>query len=198
MKLLRNLFFIILAVLFIINCVSSKEYTGDIDKISGDDVILVGCIELKPPLEDHEQYLEAIGGEYYRNSLFFSLGDKILDYDDRNLSHINEFVKVILGQDFYIKQKYHKQLYISCQFIYMELSYPIIDMYLPGVFQIEVPEGCKVAYIGKIKYHRDIYSAITRIEIIDDYKNAKSELEKKYNKQVDMCRAKIKLIEENQ
>jgi len=190
MKSLRNLFFIILAVLFIMSCISKKQYAGDIDKIGEGNVIIVGCIELKPPLEEYEQSF----WDQYRNRVYFSLEKNILEFNDSNIRNMNNFVEAILGNDFYIKKMYSKELYISCQLVAVAFSDGYL--YLPGVFQIEVPQGCKVAYIGKIRYHRDIYSAITKVEIIDDYENAKSQLEEKYRKQVNMCRAKIKLIEQ--
>jgi hypothetical protein len=181
---------IILAALLAAGCVSTREYGGEITRVGKNKIVLVGRIELIPPLEKAEQKLSGIGGESYRNALMFALGTKILTSDDINLEHLGDFVKVYLGQDFFIEQKYQKKIYISCPVLIADAGLNRY-MYFPGVLTVEIPEDSDVVYIGTIRYYRDIYSAITKIDIIDNYAEAQTKLQEKYKKSVEMGRAKV-------
>lgn len=192
MKILRYVIFFIIPLMLCMSCLTTKQYKGDISKVGEGNVVIVGCIELKPSLEEHELTF----GKHYRNQVFFSVEDNIAEYSDSRFQDSINSIKATLGQDFYIKKVFNNKLYMSRIFITVALSDGY--MYLPGVFQIEIPRNCKVAYIGKIRFHRDIYNEITKVEIIDDYENSKLKLEEKFDNQVDMCWARIEYTEEKQ
>jgi hypothetical protein len=186
---------IFLIVLLAAGCVSTREYGGEITQVGKNKIVLVGRIELMPALEKSEQNLYGIGLEMYRNALMFCLDNKIMTYDEIPPEHLSDFVRVYLGQDFFIKQNYQKKVYISCQLLIADTNiYPYRYMYFPGVITIEIPEDSKVVYIGTIRYYRDIYSAITKVDIIDDYAEAQTNLREKYKEPVEMGRAKVTFI----
>jgi hypothetical protein len=193
MRIVKSLLVVLIVAQFCVGCVSSKEFNGAISDL-GDNIVLTGSIEIIPPLKEGEQDVrDYLGGKSLENKILFALGNRIYTKDDINISNLGNLVQVEIGKPFYVKQKYYNKLYLSLVFLFMGVNE---YMYFPGNFLIEAPVGCKVIYLGKIRYYRDIYNAITKIEIVDEFDTAKQDAEKKYNQQVDMCRVKLNLVKE--
>ncbi|RPJ08378.1 MAG: hypothetical protein EHM28_04465 [Spirochaetaceae bacterium] len=195
MKVLSFFTALILGIFLLCGCISSRDFTGNMNNIDKDKIILVGSIELVPPLKPGEQNIKAaLNWKEYENTIIFSLGEQIVT-EKNSLSNLSQYLKVKIGETFYVEQKYSNKLYISAPCIWIETtgSGGAKFLYLPGPFLIEPPSGCKVIYIGKIRYHRDIYNGITKIELIDEFDAAKQDAEKKYNTSIDMCRARLKV-----
>jgi len=198
MRLFKPIIIFIVVVYLLCSCISSREFKGDIDRLKDDEVILVGCVELIPALEEVEQEFHAIGGEHYRNRLFFALGDKVLTYKDVTWTNADDFVIAVLGETLYLKQKYSGKLYISTPYIPLSLSGDMGSqrVYLPGPILIEVIDTCKIAYIGRICFYRNIYNEITKIEVRDEFDDSLEDVREIFGEKVDMCRAKVSFIQE--
>jgi len=202
MKLFKIIIIHVVNVILLVSCMSFGEYRGDIERLKDDEVILVGCFELIPPLLEGEQSGSTIDKKYYGNRMYFTLGDKILTQDDISFMKQNYLVLAKLEENYYSKQKYAEKLYISTPYIPLSfncktaVALGCLHIYFPGPFLIEIPKTCKIAYLGKICYYRDTYNEITKIEIRDEFDDTLAEVKEIYGENVEMCRAKVTLVQE--
>lgn len=152
-----------------------------IKSLGKDEVVLVGRIELIPPLEDFEQNLKTIGSKRYKNMAMFVIGDQIIDIESPRLRDGKYADGVALGEDFYLRRKRREALIYSGSLILTQSALvghgrrAGIDMeriILPGGLQYDIQSSDKAVYIGTIRYHRDDYNAITKIDVINDFKEA--------------------------
>jgi hypothetical protein len=187
----------------ICSCISSGEFEGDINSLKDDEIILVGSIELIPPLEEGEQKVGGsgvivIGGKSLKNKLFLALGENILTYRDATEKNLNKFLGIEFEKLFNIKQKYSEKLYISTPYVPLEFKSYMGEnrIYFPEPFLIEITRDCKIAYLGRICFYRDIYNEFTKIEIRDEYDETLVEVKEIFGEDVEMCRARVTLVQE--
>ena len=65
---------------------------------------------------------------------------------------------------------------------------------LPTGFKINIKSSDKAVYIGKIRYIRDDFNSITRVELKDNYKKARRLFRKKFGKKYKLRKSLIKKI----
>jgi hypothetical protein len=183
----------LLFILVLDNCVSSKEFTGDLKSI-GNDLVIVGSFELVPPLKEGEQYFVATtpNVEALKNDMYFVVDQEICQDGGLNLSNAGRYANIELGEAFCIRQKAGDRIFISGIFMFWEQKRTHMEyLSFPGPFEFQVPAGARFIYVGNIRFHRDIYNAITKIEIADEYEKAKSGLEKKFGWKIEMQKTRL-------
>jgi len=193
MKKRSNLFFAVFTFVLLTGCLSSKEFTGDAAAL-GNDVVIVGSIELSPPLRDGEQDFPptTIGLDLITNAVFFQLGPQVSGDQGINVTNTGRFSNAKFGKVFFLKEARHDRLFLSSSLMYKAILRTRTDyLYFPGYIEIEVPQGARFLYIGTIRYVRDVYDAVTKIEIVDDLDGAKKAMEKQFGGQFDLQRAKV-------
>ncbi len=201
LKIIKSILITFMATLFFIDCVSSatREFSGSISDL-GEDIVITGSFEIYPPLKKGEQYVDTkYIGENYVNKMFFAMGNRVYPAQEVNLYNAGNLTKVEISRTFFLRYKKNSNLFISGAFLITGIgraSEHIEHMYFPGKYLLEIPFGCNVAYLGKIKYHRDIYNAITKIEVIDDFDSTLQEMQEKYKMKVEMCRIKLMMVNE--
>lgn len=47
-------------------------------------------------------------------------------------------------------------------------------LWFPGGYYFDVPKGAAAVYIGTLRYYRDDFNSITRVEVIDERKDIAS------------------------
>lgn len=152
-----------------------------LNHLGKDEIVLVGRVELVPPLEDFEQNLKTIGSKRYKNVAHFIIGEKVVDAENPKLRDNKYADRVQLGQDFYIRRKRNDTLFYSGSMI---LTQSVMvgsgrraggfmeRIVLPGGLQYAIRESDRAIYIGTIRYHRDDYNAITKIDLLNDFEKA--------------------------
>ncbi len=174
-----------------------------IGSLGDDEIVLVGRIELVPPLEDFEQNLKTIGSKRFKNNAVFLIGADVVDLQNLRLRDNKHADRVELGQDFYLRRKRHSKLFYSGSMIYtksvmvghgrragVDLDYLI----LPGILKYNIKESDKAIYIGTIRYHRDDYDAITRVDQLNQFESAKKAFVEKFGNSVKLRRIKAFVI----
>lgn len=169
-------------------CVSSLPAVENISEIGTGEVIVVGSMELNPPLETIEQKLDGYGSERLKNKLIVVTDNK-WRVKQGPVSSGDEYFEAILGEPFYIKSG-NKPFYLLEGVIYTHLSGGGADsVYLPGGLKVEVQPGDKAVYIGKVRYSRNEYFDITKAEIVDDYERANAAFKKKFGAKYNLRKA---------
>lgn len=146
---------------------------GPVGKPLNSEVYIVGRVELAPPLAENEQELKTIGSGRLRQRGYLFLSDRILDLTALGMSAGRHAVLVDMNKDFVVKRKAFDEMYYSGVQIWMQSAGHGIDqLNLPGGAVFNLRSGDKAVYIGTLRYHRDIYNTITKVEYVDDYVRA--------------------------
>lgn len=167
--------------------------------VKNDEVILVGKIKLKPSLHEKEQFFSSniIGAESsFKNKIFIAINDKAIEIRDLDVQWIKHFGQADLEKTFFMKTKRANILYNSGAKILLTVRSDGIEniLLLPGGLKYHVKASDKAIYIGTIKYHRDDFNEVIKVELLNEYKQAKRAFQKKFGKSVQLKRVKIETI----
>ncbi|MDH5649025.1 MAG: hypothetical protein OEY67_05150 [Gammaproteobacteria bacterium] len=196
MKKVTTTVWTMVTVFLLAGCVGGKPHLENINELMPDEVILVGRIELVPPLEKVEQELNTIGSGRFQGKVHMLVSEQQFDLDKLPMSAGSHTLFVNFDQDFYIRQPRVKNLHYSGSVVLMESTQRFggvdaAQMKLPGGLSYTIPANQKAVYIGTVRYYRDDYNAITKIRFVDDYKTANKSFIKKFGKKYKLVRAKV-------
>lgn len=174
---------LILATLALAGCAGLTEL-GSADAIGRSEVVLMGRIELDPPLTPGEQRLTGIGTGRYRNRLAVVIGERYREVRDLGLSDLGDVAVVDIGSDFAIKVPRRDTLIFSGASVLMDIesSGRVVYLYLPGGVQFRTRADDGILYLGTLRFHRDDYNDITSVDVADDYPGAAQAFRKKFGK----------------
>jgi hypothetical protein len=167
--------------LLLAGCAAQKVSVSSFSQVGRGQVVLVGRIELVPPLKPEEQNFMATA-TVDKNTAFVITDKKMRPPVDLTAGQTDYegYFEATFGETFYIKNPNHS-LYLIQNAFYLELSGTSNEIvYLPGGAVVEVQPGDKAVYMGTLRYHRNEYFDISRIEIIDDYAREKKAFERKF------------------
>lgn len=161
-------------------CGSQPQLNSASELLPG-EVILVGRIELVPPLFPHEQVLSAPFTGRFRDKVHSVFSDRQYDANESTFTFYKNSTLVDLGREFYIRQPSSKTLFYSGGAVVMTATnHGQDDMKLPGGLKYTLNPDDRAVYVGTVRYHRDDYNTITRTEVIDDYARVSKEFAAKY------------------
>lgn len=169
-------------------CVAFRAPVDDIAAVGGKEVMVVGRIELTPPLSDADQILSGLGSGRYKNKAYVITGEEWRVKKD-GIEPGDEIIEATLGEPFYVKGN-NQPFYILTGVIYTEVtSKGMAFVNLPGGIKIDLHSKDKAVYIGTIRYTRNEYFDITHAEISDDYDRANAAFRKKFGAQYNLRKA---------
>ncbi len=153
------------------------------------DVLLVGRIELDPPLKPGEQRLSQSYAEYERLALVI-VDETPREMDSLGLSDMKQRINAPLGQHFFVNHP-ARPFYILKSWVVMQaqikvqspnarMEDPVAP--LQGLFKVDVRPGDQAVYIGTIRYHRDEFFGTTRVVVRDDHAAANAEFQRRFGR----------------
>ncbi len=153
---------------------AAAKQLKSLKSLAEDEIVLVGRVELLPPLEDFEQNLKTIGSKRYKNVASFIIGERTVDLENPKLRDNKYADGVQLGQDFYIRRKRNDTFFYSGSMILTSsVMGGVMDrIILPGGLKYAIRASDKAVYIGTFRYHRDDYNAITKVDLLNDFEKA--------------------------
>jgi len=134
--------------------------------------IVVCKIELDPPLQKNEQHFKwnELGTGQFENKVLLLTDQEYRQVGgDPELSDYKNRMELKLGETGYFMSE-NEPFYVLAGLIMMSMSPVMQKMYLPGGYKVPIRPGDQAVYIGTIRYHRDEFSEITKIEVIDDFR----------------------------
>jgi hypothetical protein len=159
----------------------ARRMVSSFKEVGSGDVVVVGRVDLSPPLEENEQILLSMA-ESLRNKIMLLTDDKWrqMKEEPSNAAYAGR-IEAPIGEVFFVEIP-NKPLYILAGVILMEQNYQGLadKAYLPGGFKIDVRPDDKAIYIGTIRYHRNEFFQITGVDQEDDYKQARTLFEEKF------------------
>lgn len=169
---------------------ATLEQMNDISELQNDEIVIVGRIELDPPLDpETEQNIKGIGTGKLKGSALFAIGNQFIDITEPKISDVKNYAVLPLEKDFNIRVPRHDKLIFSGASIMIEMGQ---SMYLPGGLELITKPSDKAIYIGTIRYYRDDYNEITKVSLIDDYKKTNKEFSEQFGDAVKLRKASFK------
>lgn len=175
------------AALLAAGCVSVSEDVTSARDVGGDDVMLVGKIELVPPLKPDEQQYRALdplnSKRYFMGRAILFTADKP-EYRDRTGHALNP----PLEQTFFVKlPKAHRYVVkgsVTMSFASNGASarsgFDQTELLFPVPIELDVRPGDKAVYVGTLRLHRDEFHEVTKAELRDEYTAAMKEYRKRF------------------
>lgn len=178
----------------LISC-ATVQNVSSISSIGKDDVLLVGKVILEPALGSNEyKKIITIQGTTGYIYLYSSNKLKPLESLEVGFKEVVNSIKTENVRTFYIKIK-NQPLYIYYGFIMMDIDHINnvgVYAYLPAGWIVNAQSGDKAVYIGTIKYQRDEFFRITKVEIIDEFETVSKEFYEKYGNAVPLKKSLLK------
>lgn len=196
-RLNSNRYFIILLIVLVtcfISCVTGQDVSS-LSNIGDDKIVLVGKVILEPALNPNEYRklitMKGTAGNIY---LHYSYILKQINSLDIGFDQVSNSIKTDNGKTFYVKFK-RKPIYFYYGFILMDINEDNgegIYAYLPAEWVVDPKSEEKAIYIGTIKYTRDEFFRITKVEIIDEYDTVSKEFYAKYGNSIPLKKSLLK------
>ncbi|MBW3567944.1 MAG: hypothetical protein KY410_08325 [Proteobacteria bacterium] len=167
---------------------SSIKPVDSLAELGAGDVLIVGKIELDPPLAPDEQALRE-GYEEYRNAVMLITDDELRDAGDLAYGDLSSRMQVTFGEAFFVSHE-AAPFHILKGWVVMNLE-PGGSAPLYGIFRVDVRPDDKAIYIGTIRYHRDDFFGTEKVVIKDDYATAQAEFRRKFGDAVKLRKALV-------
>jgi hypothetical protein len=170
-------------------CVSVSEGVGSLSEVGADAVLLVGRIEVVPPVKPEEQRYKA-GVDLFDTKRHF-IGRAILFMSDK--PEFQERTDVALNppleETFFLRLPADRP-YVAKGSVTMELVARAVsarqsvmdraELLFPAPLAIDVRAGDRAVYIGTLRLHRDEFHEVTKVELLDHYAAAAVEFHRKF------------------
>ena len=160
---------------------AAREPVDSLSGLGGNETVVVGRIELVPPLRKDEQKLKGLGTGNFENKIIL-----IADEQNRTLTKEPEIadyagrIEAILGKKFFVRSN-SKPFFILGGIMYLDLGGREMNRaYFPGGLKASLKPGDKAVYVGTVQYHRNEFFEVTKAAIVDDYERANAEFKKKF------------------
>jgi hypothetical protein len=171
-----------------------------LSEIGPDAVVVVGRLDLDPPLRPNEQQIRAGTIDP------LGVGDRMRDHGllwfSRSAETPSEKGEVVLnprlGELYFLpvpkSTPYMIGGYIPMQFN-MRLTGPrsvTVDdarIEIPGVLRYDIRPGDKAIYVGTLRLHRDEFNSVIKADFVDEYESAAAEFKKRFGAGTTLRRA---------
>ena len=181
MKKFLSLLMTVIMLFSFVSCASSKRMIKNPKGLSENETIIVGKIELDPPMKEDSQKLEwPYDADRYK---FFLMWSKELRKPVERAMHpmspdLGASIKAFQGETFYAAGNSESFYIIASAVRTKGISNYFESAVLPASFRVEIQPGDRAVYIGTIRYNRDNFFQIKSIKIIDEYEKELAEFKK--------------------
>lgn len=199
----KTLMVVVVATLSLCSYVAFSKTLKSLKSLDEDEVVLVGRIELVPPLEEFEQNLKTLGSKRYKNAAMFVIGERPVDVQNPGLRDGKYADGVTFGEDFYLRRKRNDTLIYSGSIILTQssmvghgrrASVDVERLILPGGLKYDIQASDKAVYIGTLRYHRDDYNAIIKVDLLNDFDKANKTFTERFGNGVKLRRVKASVV----
>lgn len=140
----------------------------------GSEVVVIGKFELVPPIDprfEHKTHWNVVGEKRILGRVLAATGSahKPVNTDKLDASEFQGSVDAEWGVPFMVKAPRQRT--------YLNGAVTILDvvaqerLWFPGGYYFDVPPGATAVYIGTLRFHRNDFNAITRVEVVDERKD---------------------------
>lgn len=196
-RLLRHRFAAALLLLGALGaCVGpAREPVDSLSGLNGGETVVVGRIELVPPLRKNEQKLKGLGTGNFENKIILIADEQYRALtDEPGMADYAGRIEAKFGQNFFVRSD-SKPFYILGGMVYLDLGGQEMNRaYFPGGLKVSLKPGDKAVYVGTVQYHRNEFFEVTKAAIIDDYDRANAEFKKKFGARYSLRKALVTTV----
>ncbi len=167
--------------LLVAGCGTPLKPVMDLSKVKKSETVLVGRVELDPPLAEGEQSIDGITVGKMKNRVFLLVDPEYRVFKKAaEAGDIKTYIEEDFGKTFYVRIP-NKIQYINLIQFYLAIGSGGADIaYLPAGVKIDIKPGDKAVYMGTLRYKRNEFFDIEKSMIVDDHKRATKEFQKKF------------------
>jgi hypothetical protein len=147
-------------------------------RVGPSEVVVVGKIELVPPLDPLEQrtYWNVLGDKRFLSHVFVATGSSYKPVTTSRLdgAEFQSSLEVEWGVPFMVKAP-RQRTFLNGAVLHLDIREQD-RLWFPGGFYFDVPKDAAAVYIGTLRYFRNDFNSITRVEIVDERKDIASVL----------------------
>ena len=137
------------------------------------EVVVIGKIELVPPLDAREQktHWNVIGEKRMLGRVWMATGaeHKPVKTSQIDASEFQGSLEAQWGVPFMVKAP-RQRTYLNGGLAHLDVMEQE-KLWFPGGYYFEVPAGANAVYIGTLRFHRNDFNRITRVEVVDERKD---------------------------
>lgn len=166
---------ILLACIALQACSMPKALPEASDLRAGDsEVIVIGKIELVPPIDpkfEQKTHWNVIGEKRMLSRIWMSTGGEFrpVKTSQVDAADFQGSLEAEWGVPFMVKAP-RQRTYLNGGLTHLNVMQQE-KLWFPGGFYFDVPAGATAVYIGTLRYHRNDFNAITKVEVIDERKD---------------------------
>jgi hypothetical protein len=144
--------------------------------LGSNETIVIGRVELVPPLHEHDQKLRGPMSGKFENKMFMMADKKYWELSEEpGFGDFKGRIDARFGEEFIVRSS-NEPFFIIAGMMYLSLGHgPPDQAYFPGGLKADIRPGDKAVYIGTIRYYRDDFFEVTHIEVIDDYERVNND-----------------------
>jgi hypothetical protein len=152
-----------------------------LDSLGRDEAVIVGRVELVPPLRKGEQKIRGMVVGDFENRLYLMIDEKLRPLrEDPALADYAGRIEASIGTTFFVRSR-SAPFYILGGVLFLEIGGSSVQrVYFPGGFQVALKPGDRAVYIGTVRYHRDEFFEVTCVTVADDYREASAEFASRF------------------
>lgn len=188
----------ILATIVCIVCLAGciklpmRKMVTDWSEVPPGEVVVVGKLELFPPLQDVEQaILKGKYGRFKQMAVMATAHEYRPNWKYETIG-FNGRIEAHLGRPFFAAFPAKTHYYMGST-IFLETQFDRdINMLLPGGLLIDIQPDDKAIYIGTIRYERDGFNSITDAGVVDEYEEANRLFQQKFGPKIRLRKALLK------
>jgi hypothetical protein len=194
---------LLLAALFLSACVGPPlPLAGSPGDVLPGETVVVGRIEIVPPLDEGEQKMETVSTDRgvilvnptaskYRNTVILVTDGVMREMGEPRIGDYRGRMEVPLSETFYVRVPGGPR-YVLATEILMQLQATGLEKFrLPAGYKIDIRPGDTAVYMGTVRYHRNDFYDITKVEIVDEYRSELAAFRKAFGKKAGLRKALI-------
>lgn len=164
----------ILSCLLLQACAMPRALPEASDLRAGDgEVVVIGKVELVPPLERGEQktHWNVVGEKRLLQRVWLSTGGEYRPVKTArvDVADFQGSLEAQWGVPFMVKAP-RQRTWLNGGLAHLD----VMDqerLWFPGGLYFDVPPGATAVYIGTLRFHRNDFNVITRVEVVDERKD---------------------------
>ena len=173
-----------LAAALLAGCVTVSEDVASLSEVGADTVLVVGRIEIVPPLRPHEQHINPGSDPFNMKRHYLGRAVLFMSEDASYRERTGNALNPPLEQTFFLKlPRSHRFMVrgsVTMEMAVRSGNLQQSELLFPAPLQLDLKASDRAVYVGTLRLHRDEFHEVTRAQVRDDYAAAVVEFRRRF------------------